>query len=207
MPRKFSIFEKYSVETKSQKLWEEIKFVLDNFALPFTELFKSTLELAKTQANNKENLKIIFGSLLLISKIFYFLNYQDLPEFFEDNMQVWMNGFQVIMPKCGSWCWFQRNRTLWVQIAHFDLTSKAHYMFFQCFPFSKCTNTIGVQRIWREAQNFSESDMKAIECFLKLAHFLCGAKSFHISMLILHNFSGETHKHVKSFKKYMFRIW
>lgn len=93
----FSIFEKYSVETKSQKLWEEIKFVLDNFASPFTELFKSTMELAKAQANNKENLKVIFGSLLLISKIFYFLNYQDLPEFFEDNMQVWMNGFHELL--------------------------------------------------------------------------------------------------------------
>ena len=93
----FSIFEKYSVETKSQKLWEEIKFVLDNFALPFTELFKSLMELAKAQANNKDNLKIIFGSLFLTSKIFYFLNYQDLPEFFEDNMQVWMNGFLELL--------------------------------------------------------------------------------------------------------------
>ena len=62
----FSIFEKYSIETKSQKLWEEIKFVLDNFAAPFTELFKSTMDLAKAQANHKDNLKIIFGSLLLI---------------------------------------------------------------------------------------------------------------------------------------------
>ena len=93
----FSIFEKYSVETKSQKLWEEIKFVLDNFAAPFTELFTSTMDLAKAQANNKDNLKIIFGSLLLISKIFYFLNYQDLPEYFEDNMQVWMNGFHELL--------------------------------------------------------------------------------------------------------------
>lgn len=93
----FSIFEKYSIETKSQKLWEEIKFVLDNFAAPFTELFKSTMDLAKAQANHKDNLKIIFGSLLLISKIFYFLNYQDLPEYFEDNMQTWMNGFHELL--------------------------------------------------------------------------------------------------------------
>ena len=28
----YSIFEKYSIEMKSQGLWEEIKFVLDNFA-------------------------------------------------------------------------------------------------------------------------------------------------------------------------------
>ena len=41
-----SIFEKYTVEFKSQKLWEEIKFVLDNFAKPLTELFTQTIDLA-----------------------------------------------------------------------------------------------------------------------------------------------------------------
>lgn len=38
-------------------------------------------------------LKVIFGSLVQISRIFYYLNYQDLPEFFEDNIAVWMGHF------------------------------------------------------------------------------------------------------------------
>lgn len=42
-----SIFEKYSYEMKSQKLWEEIKFVLDNFAQPFTDLLNATMDLGK----------------------------------------------------------------------------------------------------------------------------------------------------------------
>ena len=71
-----SIFEKYSVQFKSQKLWEEIKFVLDNFAGPFTDLFVATIGLAEQHATNKDALKVIFGSLVLISKIFYHLNYQ-----------------------------------------------------------------------------------------------------------------------------------
>ena len=33
------LFSRYRHEFKSQKLWEEIKFVLENFAKPFTELF------------------------------------------------------------------------------------------------------------------------------------------------------------------------
>merc|ERR1711892_1537036 len=76
-----SIFEKYSIEFKSQKLWEEIKFVLDNFAKPLTDLFIQTIALAGQHVNNKDALKVIFGSLAIISKIFYCLNYQDLPEY------------------------------------------------------------------------------------------------------------------------------
>lgn len=92
-----SIFEKYSYEMKSQKLWEEIKFVLDNFAKPFTDLLNATMDLAKQHATNPSALKVIFGSLVQISKIFYYLNYQDLPEFFEDNMQTWMTHFLELL--------------------------------------------------------------------------------------------------------------
>jgi exportin-2 (importin alpha re-exporter) len=93
----YSIFEKYSVEFKSQKLWEEIKFVLDNFAKPFSDLFVETINLAVQHATNKEALRVIFGSLILIAKIFYALNYQDLPEYFEDNMAVWMPRFLELL--------------------------------------------------------------------------------------------------------------
>ncbi|XP_059097421.1 exportin-2-like [Tigriopus californicus] len=92
-----SIFEKYSFEMKSQKLWEEIKFVLDNFAQPFTDLMNATMGLAKQHAANPDALKVIFGSLVQIAKIFYYLNYQDLPEFFEDNITVWMNHFHELL--------------------------------------------------------------------------------------------------------------
>ncbi len=92
-----SIFEKYSIEFKSQKLWEEIKFVLDNFAKPFTDLFVETINLVGQHAANKDALKVIFGSLVLITKIFYCLNYQDLPEFFEDNMKIWMPRFLELL--------------------------------------------------------------------------------------------------------------
>ncbi len=92
-----SIFEKYSYEMKSQRLWEEIKFVLDNFAVAFTQLTSATIALARQQlqANppDPSAIRDVFGSLVLITKIFYYLNYQDLPEHFEDNMQTWMTHF------------------------------------------------------------------------------------------------------------------
>jgi len=34
-----SLFKKYRYEFKSESLWTEIKFVLDNFAKPLTDLF------------------------------------------------------------------------------------------------------------------------------------------------------------------------
>ncbi|XP_076462956.1 exportin-2-like [Babylonia areolata] len=92
-----SIFKRYRHEFKSQELWEEIKFVLDNFASHFTELFKATMGLASTHASDPTALRVIFSSILLICKIFYSLNFQDLPEHFEDNMKTWMDNFLQLL--------------------------------------------------------------------------------------------------------------
>jgi len=92
-----SIFKRYRHEFKSQALWTEIKFVLENFADPLTKLFNATMELAKTHESNPTALKVIFSSLVLICKIFYSLNFQDLPEYFEDNMAVWMTHFHTLL--------------------------------------------------------------------------------------------------------------
>ncbi|KAF9416074.1 hypothetical protein HW555_006486 [Spodoptera exigua] len=97
-----SLFKRYRYEFKSQKLWEEIKHVLENFAKPLTDLFVATIELTSKHADNPQALRVIYGSLVLICKVFYSLNYQDLPEFFEDNMPIWMpnllNLLQVKVP-------------------------------------------------------------------------------------------------------------
>ncbi|KAF9794424.1 hypothetical protein SFRURICE_009680 [Spodoptera frugiperda] len=85
-----SLFKRYRYEFKSQKLWEEIKHVLENFAKPLTDLFVATIDLTTKHADNPQALRVIYGSLVLICKVFYSLNYQDLPEFFEDNMPIWM---------------------------------------------------------------------------------------------------------------------
>ena len=92
-----SLFKRYRHEFKSQELWTEIKFVLDSFAAPLTQLFNATMDLAKTHASEPAALKVIFSSLVLICKIFYSLNFQDLPEFFEDNMAIWMTHFLALL--------------------------------------------------------------------------------------------------------------
>ncbi|CAB1353828.1 unnamed protein product [Coregonus sp. 'balchen'] len=92
-----SLFKRYRHEFKSNELWLEIKLVLDTFANPLTELFKATIELCQTHAKDINALKILFSSLTLISKLFYSLNFQDLPEFFEDNMETWMSNFHNLL--------------------------------------------------------------------------------------------------------------
>uniref|UniRef100_A0A3Q2VJ66 Exportin-2 n=1 Tax=Haplochromis burtoni TaxID=8153 RepID=A0A3Q2VJ66_HAPBU len=92
-----SLFKRYRHEFKSNELWSEIKLVLDTFALPLTELFKATIELCQTHATDVNALKVLFSSLTLIAKLFYSLNFQDLPEFFEDHMETWMTNFHGLL--------------------------------------------------------------------------------------------------------------
>uniref|UniRef100_A0A8C1YMD1 Exportin-2 n=1 Tax=Cyprinus carpio TaxID=7962 RepID=A0A8C1YMD1_CYPCA len=92
-----SLFKRYRHEFKSNELWSEIKLVLDTFAQPLTELFKATIDLCQTHATDINALKVLFSSLTLISKLFYSLNFQDLPEFFEDNMETWMTNFHNLL--------------------------------------------------------------------------------------------------------------
>lgn len=92
-----SLFKRYRHEFRSDKLWSEIKIVLDAVAEPITNLFLQTVSLAEKHSSDKNALKVIFSSLVLIAKIFYSLNYQDLPEFFEDNMARWMPHFHSLL--------------------------------------------------------------------------------------------------------------
>lgn len=93
----YSVMRRYEYEQKSDKLWREIKYVLEQFAKPLTDLFVELMKFAGQHLNNAEALKVIFSSLVSIGKLFYALNVQDLPEFFEDNMQVWMEHFLQLL--------------------------------------------------------------------------------------------------------------
>jgi exportin-2 (importin alpha re-exporter) len=92
-----SLFKRYRYEFKSQELWEEIKLVLDKFAKPLTDLLLATLNLRSAHGGNPEALKVIYSSLELMCKVFNSLNAQDLPEFFEDNMKIWMPAFHELL--------------------------------------------------------------------------------------------------------------
>lgn len=69
-------FHRFRYEFKSQELWTELKFVLDNFASPLLDLFEGMNERIPKKIGNIPELKLIFEVLINISKLFYSLNYQ-----------------------------------------------------------------------------------------------------------------------------------
>ncbi|XP_068237725.1 exportin-2 [Palaemon carinicauda] len=93
----YSVMRRYEYENKSEELWREILFVLNNFAQPLTNLYVELMKFAAENVNNATALKMIMSSLVTVGKLFLALNSQDLPEFFEDNMTVWMQNFLTLL--------------------------------------------------------------------------------------------------------------
>ncbi|KAI9015417.1 CAS/CSE protein [Hyaloraphidium curvatum] len=83
------VFARWRAQVRTDALFLEIKHVLQNFAEPYLALFQS---LERTVDSNPPLafLKTLFDALLLLLQIFWDLNCQDLPEFFENNMPEFM---------------------------------------------------------------------------------------------------------------------
>ncbi|OAF70605.1 Importin-alpha re-exporter [Intoshia linei] len=95
-----SICEKYRTEYPSDKLWMEIKYVLSQFVEKFTSSFLDNLtkifdNLKKNPLRSLEQEICEYVSLNV--NIFFDLNIQDLPEFFEDNIKRWVEAFMYIL--------------------------------------------------------------------------------------------------------------
>lgn len=85
-----SIFKRWRPLFRSDDLFLEIKFVLDVFTSPFLSLLKSVDEQISANENNQAQLNILFEVLQVLTKLYYDFNCQDIPEFFEDNIQIGM---------------------------------------------------------------------------------------------------------------------
>lgn len=90
-----SIFKKWRPLFRSDELFLEIKMVLDKFSQPFLALLVKVDELiiGALNSQDKASLGIYFENLLLLIQIYYDLNSQDIPEFFEDNLST---GFDIL---------------------------------------------------------------------------------------------------------------
>jgi exportin-2 (importin alpha re-exporter) len=88
-----SLFKSFRYVQRSDKLYEHILYSLKHVQEPLLVLFKTTDRAVDAVLNDATFLKLRFESLRLICRIFFSLNYQDLPEFFEDTMGEWMTVF------------------------------------------------------------------------------------------------------------------
>ncbi|XP_057980213.1 exportin-2 [Malania oleifera] len=94
-----SIFKKFRYQYKTNDLLLDLKYCLDNFAAPLLEIFLRTAALIDSAANSggvaaATTLRPLIESQRLCCRIFYSLNFQELPEFFEDHMKEWMSEFK-----------------------------------------------------------------------------------------------------------------
>lgn len=92
------LFKKYRFESKSTALWQELKLCLTVVQEPLTNLFIKMLEFTP----QKDSLPAEAASqwlevLLFIAKVYHSLVSQDLPEYFEDHLTPWMNGFLQLL--------------------------------------------------------------------------------------------------------------
>ncbi|CCK71817.1 importin-alpha export receptor KNAG_0I00260 [Huiozyma naganishii CBS 8797] len=85
-----SIFKRWRPLFRSDELFLEIKMVLDVFTGPFLDLLKTVDQQIDANAGNEAQLNILFDVLLVLIKLYYDFNCQDIPEFFEDNVNIGM---------------------------------------------------------------------------------------------------------------------
>ncbi len=80
---------------KNDEVMSKLKYVLDIFQRPMLELWLVMMQQLNSLASQpaspavKPALEAVLSALLLLARMFYSLNWQDLPEYFEDHMSEW----------------------------------------------------------------------------------------------------------------------
>lgn len=92
-----SIFKKFRYQYKSNDLYIDLKYCLDGFAAPLLEVFLRTGQLIVSNMQNATVLRPLFECQRLCCRVFYSLNFQELPEFFENHMKEWMAEFRTYL--------------------------------------------------------------------------------------------------------------
>jgi len=88
-----SIFKRFRYQQRSDSLYADIIYVLEKIQAPLLTLFRSTGQAVEAYANDKIQLRPRITALRTMCRIFFSLNFQDLPEYFEDHMSEWMEEF------------------------------------------------------------------------------------------------------------------
>ena len=88
-----SIMKRYRFLYKNDALFAEILECLQGFQVPLLETYKLNSQTIDAVQNDKSQLLVAMETHRLMTRIFFSLNWQDLPEFFEDHINEWMTEF------------------------------------------------------------------------------------------------------------------
>ncbi|KAL3121788.1 hypothetical protein niasHT_002016 [Heterodera trifolii] len=96
------LINRYRHEMRSNKLWTEIILVVNTVAEPLTQLYARMLQFLPDPANQNTQLgpsdRLSWLQIVLeLTRIYHSLISQDLPEYFEDNLTPWMEGFLQLL--------------------------------------------------------------------------------------------------------------
>jgi exportin-2 (importin alpha re-exporter) len=88
-----SILKRFRHVQRTDELYAVLIYVLKHIEQPLLAMFVQTGQAIEAYQNDVQQLVPRFESLRLMCRIFLSLNFQDLPEFFEDHMKEWMDEF------------------------------------------------------------------------------------------------------------------
>ncbi|KAJ2236393.1 importin-alpha export receptor [Coemansia sp. RSA 1286] len=88
-----TVFREWRSAFRSDRLYTKINYVLGQFTDAYMQVFVTTDRLIDQHAGDAAALGVLLHSLMLLCQIYYDLNCQDLPPFFEDNMGAFMDTF------------------------------------------------------------------------------------------------------------------
>jgi len=91
------VVRRYRFEAASNRLWEEIKFVMDNFQDTLLGILEYLTGMIDGQKQNAAALASIFKCLDTVCQIFYSLSSQTIPEYFEDNINKFMKCYMYLI--------------------------------------------------------------------------------------------------------------
>ncbi|KAJ2339900.1 importin-alpha export receptor, partial [Coemansia sp. RSA 2618] len=88
-----TVFRGWRAAFRSDALYAKINYVLSEFTDAYLDVFVTTDRLIGEHADSRAALQVLLHSLKLLCEIYYDLNCQDLPPFFEDHMAAFMQTF------------------------------------------------------------------------------------------------------------------
>ncbi len=92
-----SIMKRFRHVYKSDELYSVLIVCLEGFQEPLLKTYQATVNAMSMYENDKESSMVIYETLRLMTRIFFSLNWQDIPEFFENNIAVWMGEFSKVL--------------------------------------------------------------------------------------------------------------
>lgn len=92
-----TIFEPYRHRFRTEEFFREIKHALLSVQEPLTAVFQTISNAILSNSFDGNTVGDIFEIARICSSVFYSLNWQDIPEYFDDHMSQWIEPFLKLL--------------------------------------------------------------------------------------------------------------